>query len=111
MVEAKQSLRVTSGLFWKPFDARFDEFLGDLRYHADLVNKELFLVQLQETKGMKASIAAQFEDLRDRITRTESDKKNTAKIMNDPAGKEEYEKALEGNILIRQPPYRYLACF
>jgi hypothetical protein len=109
VVEAKQPLRVASGLFWKPFDARFDEFLSDLRYHADLVNKELLLAQLQETKDVKASIAKEFEDLRDlitRITRTESDRKNTEKIMKDPAGREEYVKALEGKIPHGQPPYR-----
>jgi hypothetical protein len=103
LIAAKRSLRVASGLFWKPFDARFEEFLGALRYHADLVNKELLLAQLWETKEGKASIAAQIEGIKDRIAKVESGRKTTESVLNSPGGKEQCERTLAGKYLTLTP--------
>jgi hypothetical protein len=83
-------------LFWRPFDQFFDEFLDDFRYHADLVNRELLLAQMWETKEGKASIATQLEDIKRRLANTESDRKNRDSLFIGLDNQEEYARYVKG---------------
>jgi hypothetical protein len=50
---AKRSPFVVAGLLWKPFDARFEDILDDFRFHGDVMDRELKLVQLDDTKKLQ----------------------------------------------------------
>ncbi|KAF2177985.1 hypothetical protein K469DRAFT_754797 [Zopfia rhizophila CBS 207.26] len=75
--EAKRSVRVATGLLWKPFDARFDELLDDFKFHADLVKSELLLTELLETREGKEAIASQIQDIKERLSRAEKAREAT----------------------------------
>ncbi|KAJ4355640.1 uncharacterized protein N0V89_003660 [Didymosphaeria variabile] len=71
MQEAKRSIRVATGLLWKPFDVRFEDVLENFRFHKDLVNSELLLAQLLETRDGKANIASQIQALQEALRKRE----------------------------------------
>jgi hypothetical protein len=58
-------------LFWKSFDARFEDTLDDFKYHADLVKSELLLAQLFENKSGKEAIIGQIQELKERMRNAE----------------------------------------
>ena len=59
------------GLFWKSFDARFEDILDDFKFHADLVQHELLLAQLLESSSGKNALAGQIQQLKTRMLNAE----------------------------------------
>jgi hypothetical protein len=70
-VGAKKAPLVAEGLLWKPFDARFEEILGDFRFHADVVKTELLLTHLYETASGKSTIVGQIQELNKQMKEAE----------------------------------------
>jgi hypothetical protein len=62
---------VMVGLFWKPFDARFEDILEDFKFHADVVKTDLLLTQLFQTNQGKSALSGQINELNNRISETE----------------------------------------
>ncbi|KAJ8115345.1 hypothetical protein OPT61_g2995 [Boeremia exigua] len=67
--KAKRSVRVTTSLLWKPFDARFEELLDNFRFHASFVKSELLLLDLLETKQGKDELASQIQSVKAELRR------------------------------------------
>ncbi|OAL43415.1 hypothetical protein IQ07DRAFT_685759 [Pyrenochaeta sp. DS3sAY3a] len=69
--KSKHSVRIATGLMWKPFDTRFEEILDDFRFHADIVKSELLRVQLLESREGKGAIASQIQALQETLRKQE----------------------------------------
>lgn len=48
---------IVADLFWKPFDARFQDLLQDFAFHEKLLKDELVVAQLQDVRTVMESIA------------------------------------------------------
>jgi hypothetical protein len=73
---AKRKPLVVAGLFWKPFDARFEALLDDFRFHAYVLNSELLIAQLLEAHAGRETISQQINEINERLAEAEKVQKS-----------------------------------
>ena len=79
---AKRTPLIVPGLFWKPFDARFEYILDDLKFHTDLLNSELLLAKLLETHIGRKAISKQISEINEHLAEADKVQKSKDAIPN-----------------------------
>ncbi|KAF2739919.1 hypothetical protein EJ04DRAFT_572652 [Polyplosphaeria fusca] len=92
---AKKAPRIMTSLFWKPFDARFEDLLDDFRFHADLVKVELLLADFTADQLGRETVASNITEINNRLKKAEKARQaSDGKSLSDEA-KAALEKKLK----------------
>ena len=104
-VEAKKVPFVVTGLFWKPFDARFEDLLDDLRFHQDLVKSEMLLAEMHDTRKAREFNSTYLLEVQGRLRAAEKAQAAKNKPPATDADKRAHEKQQKGiSSMIYAPP-------
>ncbi|KAJ4297992.1 hypothetical protein N0V90_005891 [Kalmusia sp. IMI 367209] len=79
---SRRSHAIFADIIWKPYDLRFENFLGDLRFHNEIVKTELQFGMYHELREMRNDMQEKANGLHDRIThRTQEEEANLQKLI------------------------------
>ena len=65
VLAARRSHAVFADISWRPYDLRFTDLLGNLKYHSDLVKTEVQFATYHELKELHQSTREELKDIAD----------------------------------------------
>ena len=106
-VETQKVPFVVTGLFWKPFDARFEDLLDDLRFHQDLVKSEMLLAEMHDTRKARELNRTYLLEVQGRLRTAERVQAAKNKPPSTDADKRAREKQQKGISSMIYAPLRH----